>query len=132
MLHKTVSRDRENCHEHSLPGFLASTSLVKGDVHGYKIKCVEGITACCWKPVLTSFYSVIDSLEKERLIECYIVEHYENQRGMCKLTNTGYRVLMDSLKKKIKVYASILYVPLNINHVSLKYLNIIKTNGYIK
>jgi len=133
MLHKVGGKDKESHHERGLLGFLVLVSLVEGNAHGYEImKRVERITAGYWKPAPGSLYPVIDSLEKEGLIECYIVEHCGKQRRMCKLTDDGYRVLMDLLKRKIKVYVSVLHASLNAYYVSLKHFNIIKTNECIK
>mgnify|MGYP000029314528 CR=1 FL=1 len=133
MLHKDSGRDKESYHERGLLGFLVLVSLVEGDAHGYEImKRVERITAGYWRPAPGSLYPVIDSLEKEGLIECYIVEHRGKQRRMCRLTDDGYRVLIDLLKRKIKVYVSVLHASLNAYHASLKHLNIIKTDECIK
>lgn len=133
MLHRDGSKDKESYHERGLLSFLVLVSLVEGDVHGYEIiKRVERITAGYWRPAPGSLYPVIDSLEKEGLIECYIVEHRGKQRRMCKLTDDGYRVLIDLLKRKIKVYVSVLHASLNAYHVSLKHLNITKTDECIK
>lgn len=133
MLHRVGDRDKEARHERGLLGFLVLVSLVEGDAHGYEVmKRVERITAGYWRPAPGSLYPVIDSLEKEGLIECYVVEHRGKQRRMCKLTDEGYKVLVDLLKRKIKVYASVLQASVNAYYTSLQHLNIIKTDECIK
>lgn len=130
---RTEDKDKGGYHERGLLGFLVLVSLVEGDAHGYEImKRVEKITAGYWRPAPGSLYPVIDSLEKEGLIECYIVEHRGKQRRICKLTNDGYKALIDLLKRKIRVYVSVLYASINAYHVSLKHLNITTDDECIK
>ncbi len=100
-------------HERGLLGFLVLVSLTEGDAHGYEVmKRIEKITAGYWKPAPGSLYPIIDSLEKEGLIECYGVEVHGKQRRMCRLTSEGYQVLVELLNRKVKVYAHVLEVSL--------------------
>ncbi len=96
-------------HERGLLGFLVLVSLTEGDAHGYEVmKRIEKITAGYWKPAPGSLYPIIDSLEKEGLIECYNVEVHGKQRRMCRLTSEGYQVLIELLNRKAKVYVHVL------------------------
>ncbi len=112
-------------HERGLLGFLVLVSLTEGDAHGYEVmKRIEKITAGYWKPAPGSLYPVIDSLEKEGLIECYSVEVHGKQRRMCKLTNEGYQVLVELLNRKIKVYTYVLEASLKAYVYALKKLGL--------
>ncbi len=100
--------ERESPHR-GLLGFLVLVSLVEGDAHGYEVmRRIERITGGLWRPAPGSLYPVIDSLEKEGLIECMVREVRGKARRVCRLTDDGWSMLIDLLEKKIVAYISIL------------------------
>lgn len=116
---------KEGYHQRGLLGFLVLVSLVEGEAHGYEImKRIEKITSGFWKPAPGSLYPIIDSLEKEGLIECYSVEYRGKQRRMCRLTDDGYRVLNELLERKIRLYLSVLTASLRAYCTTLRNLNV--------
>ena len=100
--------ERESPHR-GLLGFLVLVSLVEGGAHGYEImRRIERVTGGLWRPAPGSLYPVIDSLEKEGLIECVVREVRGKARRVCKLTDDGWSMLVDLLGKKVVAYISIL------------------------
>ncbi len=100
--------ERESPHR-GLLGFLVLVSLVEGDAHGYEVmRRIERVTGGLWRPAPGSLYPVIDSLEKEGLIECMVKEVRGKARRVCRLTDDGWNMLLDLLDRKIIAYISIL------------------------
>ncbi len=100
--------ERESPHR-GLLGFLVLVSLVEGDAHGYEVmRRIERVTGGFWRPAPGSLYPVIDSLEKEGLIECMVREVRGKARRVCRLTDDGWNMLVDLLEKKVVAYISIL------------------------
>ncbi len=100
--------EKEGPHR-GLLGFLVLVSLVKGEAHGYEVmRRIEEVTGGYWRPAPGSLYPVIDSLEKEGLIECIVKEVRGKARRVCRLTDDGWGALLDLLEKKVETYISIL------------------------
>ncbi len=100
--------ERESPHR-GLLGFLVLVSLVEGEAHGYEVmRRIEEVTGGYWRPAPGSLYPVIDSLEKEGLIECVVKEVRGKARRVCRLTDDGWGALLDLLERKVEAYISIL------------------------
>ncbi len=123
--------EKESPHR-GLLGFLVLVSLVEGEAHGYEVmRRIEEVTGGYWRPAPGSLYPVIDSLEKEGLIECIVKEVRGKARRVCRLTDDGWGVLLDLLERKVEVYISILDHLLEALDKAVKVLESEKARGIL-